>query len=168
MGQALLNAVLDGIVDDMNTLADKTHKSMVFNTAGLAIKTTGSAIVKTANTVTAVINGVLVSKAAADCAALVGTIAAGKKGLFVITLQADGTLVTRAGSLTATNLADLTWPTIPTTDVVVGFVIVANGTASNFVGGTTALDATDITATYVNTPFSFNPTLAGQITTTKD
>lgn len=168
MGQGPLNAVLDAIVDDMNTLANKTHKSMVFNTAGLAIKTTASPIVKTANTVTAVINGVLVSKAAADCAALVGTIAAAKKGLFVFTLKADGTFTTRAGSLTASTLAALTWPTIPSDEVVVGFLIVQNGTASDFVGGTTALDATDITTTYVNTPFTFNPTVAGQLTTTKD
>lgn len=168
MGQKLLNDVLDGIVDDMNTIANKTHKNMVFNTAGLAIKTGGSAIAKTANIITAVIDGVLVSKAAADCAALVGTIAAAKKGLFVFTLKADGTFTTRAGSLTAATLAALTWPTIPSDEVVVGFLIVQNGTASDFVGGTTALDATDITTTYVNTPFTFNPTLASQITTTKD
>lgn len=129
----------------------------VFNSAGLAIKAGSSAIVKSVNTITAIINGVLVSKAASDMPALVGTIAASKFGLFVFTMNASGTLTTTPGTLTASSLAGLSFPTIPDDEVVIGFIIVNNGSTSAFTGGTTALDATDITTTYVNTPFPFNP-----------
>lgn len=130
---------------------------MVLNTAGLAIKAGGSALAKSVNTIIAMIDGVLVSKAAADMPALVGTIAASKYGLFVFSMNASGTLTTTPGTLTAAARANLVFPTVPANEVVVGFIIVQNGSASAFTGGTTALDATDITTTYVNTPFPFNP-----------
>ncbi len=130
---------------------------LVLSSAGLAIKGAASAIVKSVNAINAVIDGVVVAKAAADMAALVGTIATTKKGLFVFTLQADGTLKTTAGTLTGAALSDLVFPTIPAGEVVIGFIIVENGTAGNFVGGTTALDTALLTITYVNTPFPFNP-----------
>lgn len=129
----------------------------VLSTAGLAIKAAESAVVKSANAITAVIDGVIVAKAAADMPALVGSIAASKFGLFVFTVNASGTLKTIPGTLTGAALANLVFPTIPAGEVVIGFIVVQNGTASAFVGGTTALDTTDVTVTYVNTPFPFNP-----------
>jgi len=129
----------------------------VLNSAGLAIKAGSSALAKSVNTITAFIDGVLVSKAAADMPALVGTIAAAKYGLFVFSVNASGTLTTTPGTLTGAALANLVFPTIPDGDVVIGFIVVHNGSASTFTGGTTALDAADITTTYVNTPFPFNP-----------
>ena len=149
----LVTSNLRAVIQNLQTAA----ADMVMNSAGLAIKAGGSAVVKSVNTVTAMIDGVLVSKAAADMAALVGTIAAAKKGVFVFTLKADGTLTTRAGLLTAASLAAITFPAIPAGEVVVGFLVVENGTASDFVGGTTALDTASLTCTYVNTPFPFNP-----------
>ncbi len=129
----------------------------VMQAAGLALKTTSSPLAKSANTIKAFIDGVVVTKAAADMAALAGTIATAKKGIFVFTLAADGTLATRAGSLTAATLAALTYPTIPAGEVIIGFIIVENATGSDFVGGTTALDTASLTVTYVDTPFPWNP-----------
>ncbi|MBI5402487.1 MAG: hypothetical protein HY959_03740 [Ignavibacteriae bacterium] len=131
----------------------------VFNSGALAIKTSSSALAKTVNTINALVDGVLVQKAAADMAALSGTIATGKKGIFVFTLKADGTLTTRAGTLTASALSGISFPTIPAGEVVIGFIIVENATGSDFVGGTTALDTASLTVTYVNTPFPFNPAI---------
>lgn len=132
--------------------------NMVFNTAGLAIKTGGSAIVKTVNTLKAVIDGVLVSKAAADCAALVGTVTNAKFNVFVFTVNASGTLTTYAGTQ-ATTRAGVVWPTIADGEAVVGFIEVNPTGTGDFVGGTTALDDATVVpnVVYVNTPFPFIP-----------
>jgi len=142
---------------DVITKLQTNACDMVLNSAGLAIKTSSSAVAKSANAITAIIDGVLVSKAAADMAALVGTIPASKFGLFVFSINASGTLVTTPGTLNGAAIGDLVFPTIPSGNVVIGFIVVQNGSASAFTGGTTALDAANITTTYVNTPFPFNP-----------
>lgn len=131
---------------------------MVFNTAGLAIKAGGSAIVKTVNTIKAIIDGVLVSKAAADCAALVGTVTNAYFNVFVFTVNAAGTLTTYAGTQGTTRAAVL-WPTITDGEAVVGFIEVNPTGTGNFVGGTTALDDATVVPNivYVNTPFPFIP-----------
>lgn len=146
--------------NNFREVAQNLQTSLVdcaMSSAGLAIKAGGSAVVKSVNTVNAFINGVLVTKAAADMAALVGTIPTTKFGLFVFTLQADGTLTTRAGTLNGAAMANLVFPEIPEGEVVIGFIVVENGAAGNFVGGTTALDAANVTVTYFDTPFPFNP-----------
>src|ERR1044072_1343041 len=132
--------------------------NMVFNTAGLAIKTGGSAIVKTVSTINAIIDGVLVSKAAADCAALVGTVTNAKFNVFVFTVNASGTLTTYAGTQ-ATTRAGVVWPTITDGEAVVGFIEVNPTGTGDFVGGTTALDDGTVVpnVVYVNTPFPFIP-----------
>ena len=128
------------------------------NSAGLAIKTTGSALAKSVNTVYAMLDGVLFSKAAADMAALSGTVTNAKFNVFAFTLKADGTLATTMGTEGAT-LAAVVFPTIPASSVVLGFLIVNPTGTGNFVGGTTALDDATVVpnAVYVNTPFPFNP-----------
>jgi hypothetical protein len=148
---------------EFETPLDKVQRRMcniVFNTAGLAIKTGGSAIVKTVNTIKAVIDGVLVSKAAADCAALVGTVTNAKFNVFVFTVNAAGTLITYMGTEAATR-AGVVWPTITDGEAVVGFIEVNPTGTGNFVGGTTALDDGTVIpgVVYVNTPFPFIPGL---------
>jgi hypothetical protein len=58
-----------------------------------------------------------------------------------------------------TTLAGILFPTVADGQVVIGFVIVDDGTGSNFVPGTTALDTGSLTVTYINTPYPFIPGL---------
>lgn len=129
----------------------------VLTSAGLAIKTGGSALAKSANTITCFINGTLVSKAASDMAAFSGSnVATGSKNIYVFCIDASGTLTTLAGTA-ATTLAGVLMPTIVANTAVIGFAIVDNATGSNFVPGTTALDTASLTVTYVNTVGDFTP-----------
>ena len=130
---------------------------MIFNTGGLAIKAGASAVVKTVNAVYGRINSVLFTKAAADMAALAGTVTNAKFNVFVFTVNAAGTLATTMGTEGAT-LAAVVFPAIPADSVVIGFVIINPTGTGNFVGGTTALDNATVVpnAVYVNTPFPFN------------
>lgn len=146
---------------EFEALFDKIQRRMcniVFNTGGLAIKTGGSALAKTVNTLKYVIDGVYCSKAAADMAALSGTVTNAKFNVFVFTIQADGTLKTYMGTEGSTRAAVL-WPTIADGEAVIGFVEINPTGTGNFVGGTTALDDATVVpnAVYVNTPLSFIP-----------
>lgn len=146
---------------NLRTLLGKLQTNicdMVFNTGALAIKAGGSAIAKTVNAVYGRINGAIFTKAAADMAALAGTVTNAKFNVFVFTVTAGGTLATTMGTEAAT-LAAVVFPTIPSGSVVIGFVIINPTGTGNFVGGTTALDDATVApnAVYVNTPFPFNP-----------
>lgn len=144
---------------ELEPLLDKLqrrHSNIVFNSAGLAIKSGGSALAKSVNTITFVVDGVIAQKAAADMAALSGTtVADGSKNVYVFCVDAAGALTTLAGTA-ATTLAGIVWPTIVDGTTVIGFVVIAT-TGATFVPGTTALDAGTVTATYINTPFPFIP-----------
>src|ERR1044071_4621854 len=99
---------------EFETPLDKLQRrlcNMVFNTAGLAIKTGESALAKSVNTIKAVIDGVYVSKAAADMAALSGTVTNAKFNVFVFTVNASGTLTTYMGTEGSTR-AGVVFPTI--------------------------------------------------------
>jgi len=140
---------------ELETLLDKLQRrqcNMVFNTGGLAIKTGGSALAKTVNVIKYVIDGVYCSKAAADMAALSGTVTNAKFNVFVFTVQADGTLKSYMGTEAATR-AGIIWPTIADGEAVIGFVEINPTGTGNFVGGTTALDDATVVpnAVYVNT-----------------
>lgn len=130
----------------------------VLNTGALAIKSATSAVAITANTIYAMIDGVLVSKAASDMAALSGTVTNAKYNVFVFTMNASGTLKTTMGTEGAT-LGAVVFPTIPDDEVVIGFVLVHPTGTGNFVGGSTTLDSATVTpnAVYINTPYPFNP-----------
>lgn len=128
--------------------AQATAGNQLLNTGGLAIKTTSSAVVKTANTVKALINGQYVSKAAGDMPALSGTIAAGTYNVWCFFMDAAGTLSSVFGTAGATA-ALVEFPPVPANQVMLGFVMITH--SSDFVGGTTALDAT--TPVYTDTPF---------------
>ena len=113
----------------------------------------------TANTVTVVVDDVIVQKAAANMAALSGaTVADGSKNVYVFCVDASGTLTTLAGTQ-ATTIGGIVWPTVVDGTTVIGFLLISTSGAT-FVPGTTALDAGTVTATYVNTPYPFIPGLA--------
>lgn len=133
-----------------------TLGNLALNSGALAIKTSSSAVAKTANTVTFIIDGKLYQKAAGDMPALtgLGAIAAGSFNVVAFTVNAAGTLTAHGGTA-ATTLAGVTLPSLPDDEACIGFVIV-NAVGATFTGGTTALDAGSHVVTYVNTPFPFN------------
>lgn len=132
------------------------------NTAGLAIKAGGSAIVKTGATAYyAVCRGDLVTKApATDMAALVGTVTNAKFNVFCFFVNAAGTLSTAMGTEGAT-LAAVIPPAPPEGSAQLGFVIINPTGTGNFVGGTTALDDATVVpnAVYINTIGPYDPTI---------
>jgi hypothetical protein len=130
-----------------NVIKAQTSDNAVLTSGGLAIKTAGSAVVKTASTVQAVVDGTAVTLAAGDMDALVGTITAGKYNVFCFTVDDAGAVTTTMGTAGDTA-ADVVFPAVPAGEVMIGYVLITH--TSNFVGGTTALDATGVTATYVN------------------
>ena len=131
----------------------------ILNTGGLVIKAGGSALAKTVNTVKFLINGNLGSKAAADCAALSGTVTNAKFNVFCFFVSADGTMSSAMGTEGAT-LADVVFPTYDqSSKAMIGFVIINPTGTGNFVGGTTPLDDGTVVpnAAYVDVPNTFNP-----------
>lgn len=149
---------------ELSALFDKLQRvvtSILLSTGALAIKAASSALAKTVNTVYFMIDGVVYSKAAADMAALVGTVTNAKFNVFVFTVNAAGTLKSYMGTEAAT-LAGVVFPTIPDGEATVGFVVINPTGTGNFVGGTTFLDDATVVpnAAYVNTLGAFNPALS--------
>lgn len=149
--QALRNVLgeLQGVVD------------VLLSTGDLAIKAVGGVLVKAGTLAKAFVNGVLVSIAAnTDMPALVGTVVNATFNVFVFSISSAGVVTTQMGTAGAT-LAAVVFPTIPTDNATIGFVIINPTGTGNFVGGTTALDDATVVpgAVYVNTPYPFNPNL---------
>lgn len=130
--------------------AQASATNTLLNSAGIAIKASSSPIVRTVNTVRALIDGVVVTKAAGDLPALVGTVAANAFNVFAFFLDSAGDFHTRMGTAGATAAA-VEFPAAPANSVMIGFVTITS--TSDFVGGTTALDAAAVTEIYVDTPF---------------
>lgn len=134
------------------TGATVAGQSAVFNSGALAIKNASSAVVKTASTIYALVGGVMVSKAASDMAALVGTVTAAKFNVFAFFIDAAGTLTTGMGT-EGDTLASVVIPQASSTRAMIGYVIINPTGTGNFVGGTTNLDDSTVipNAAYVNT-----------------
>ncbi len=141
----------------------KSLNRVTANTGGLAIKAATSPTVKTVNAVNYHVDGQSGTLAAADMAALAGTVATTKFGAWLFVVDAAGTQTTVAVGLAyasaAAALVAIQAAYADSTDALgvqskalIGYVIVQNATGSDFVGGTTNLDTASITATYVNTP----------------
>lgn len=148
-----LGDLLAEMITKFNDLKAR-QSSRMLTSAGLAIKTGGSAIVKAGNAFAAIANGTVVRKAAnTDMAALVGTLATAKSALWAFYIDSAGTLTASAKTADAAthDAAIALLPAAPTGKAMIGFIVVDNATGSNFVGGTTALDAASLTVTYYNT-----------------
>lgn len=143
-----LRAPLEALVD--------RYSSCPLNSAGLVIKTGGSALAKTGATAFyAVANGVLVTIAAAtDMPALTGiTITATYFNVVCFYVDRNGTVTAAAGKQ-GTTLAGVVFPQPPQGKALVGFLIITY--ASTFTGGTTPLDTA--TTVYVSPVAAFDPT----------
>jgi len=141
-------------------LADR-YSSLVFGSAGLAIKAGGSALVKAGTAFYAIANGTLVTKAAnTDMAALSGTVANAAFNVFCFDIDSAGTLTTSMGTAGAT-LAAVKFPPLVEKKARIGFVVINPTGTGDFVGGTTALDDGTVTpnAAYVNCTAPFDPTV---------
>lgn len=128
-------------------LQTSAQVNMALSSGGLAIKAAASPTVKTVNTVYAFIDGQLVSKAAGDMPALVGTVAANTFNVWCFLMDSAGALTAVQGTEGATAAA-VQFPAIPAGKVMIGFILVTH--SALFTGGTTALDTA--TTVYVNTP----------------
>lgn len=129
---------------------------MVLNTGALAIGTTKTKIL-VANTIYAMIDGVLVKKTTSENSPS-GTVSNATFNVFVLSMTAAGTITVTMGTAGAT-IGAVVFPTIPDDSVVIGFVIVNPTGTGDFVGGTTDLDDATVVpnAVYVNTAYPFNP-----------
>jgi hypothetical protein len=149
---------------ELSALFDKLQRatiSALLNTGALAIKAGSSALAKTVNTIYFMVDGQVFSKAAADMAALAGTVTNAKFNVFVFGVNSAGTVTTQMGTEAAT-LGAVVFPTLADGVIAIGFVIVNPTGTGNFVGGTTALDDGTVTpnAVYVNTVGEFFPQFA--------
>ena len=138
----------------LNALGDRLS-TQIFNTGGLAIKTGGSALAKTVNTVIAMCGGVYVSVVAVSLKKKTGlNIGAGKFNVAVFYVDAAGTVSVAFGAEGATA-ALVKFPQTPARKAVIGFLMITY--ASAFTGGTTPLDTA--TTVYVNTVGAFDPSV---------
>jgi hypothetical protein len=149
---------------ELSALFDKLQRSTVNSllvSGALAIKAGGSALAKTAATAYFMVDGQVFSKAAADMAALAGTVTNAKFNVFLFGVTSAGTLSTTMGTEAAT-LGAVAFPALADGVTPLGFVIVNPTGTGNFVGGTTALDDATVVpnAVYVNTVGEFFPQFA--------
>jgi hypothetical protein len=157
--------VLNNIITDLENLR-VADGGAVFSSAGLVIKTAGSALAKNGTAfrfmtrLTAGVPAYNLVAANTDMAALSGTVTNAKFNVFVFAVAGDpsGTMTSYMGTEGATRRA-VVFPTIPTSVVPIGFVEINPTGTGNFVGGTTPLDDATVVpnATFVN--FIGKPTL---------
>lgn len=123
------------------TFMGKVQRAFVnalLNTGAVAISATKT-LAKIANTVYYTIDGNLVKKTTANFGAFSGTVVNATFNVFALMGDSAGTLTTLMGTAGAT-LADVVFPTIPSTKCLIGFIIINPTGTGNFVGNTTDLD----------------------------
>jgi hypothetical protein len=123
----------------------------------LAITAASGKTGKTLSTFTALVKGEVVTVAAeTSLAAIAGTLATTKYALWSFYVDVDGTLTTatKTADQTTAAAALAAKATVPANKCEIGWLIVHNAQAASasFVGGTTALDATGVTATFYEAP----------------
>lgn len=132
---------------------------MTLNSAGLTIGSSSKPKVKIANTTYYMIDGVIYSKTTAEITlTTANNVANAKYNVLVLTIDSAGTVTVTNGT-EASTLAAVVFPSIPSSQVVLGFVIIHPNGTGGFVGGTTDLDDATVVpnAVYVQTPYPFNP-----------
>jgi len=158
LGKAILNdltalkAKIAAIVVDITAIRTRSNLA-VLSPPVIGIGSGGKTTAASTKPVLANVGGTLVYKVAGDFSALVGTLATAKSALWAFYMDSAGTITTSAKTADAATAAAAfaLMPAIPADKVQLGFIIVSNATGSNFVGGTTALDAASVTTVYVDT-----------------
>lgn len=151
MGQMLVNF--------NNALLYRTFGSAVFD-----IKAGGSALAKNTEPISILVNGAIVAIADnTDTAALSGTIAATEFNCWLISTSDGSTLTTTQGTAGAT-IADVVIPAVPSGETALGIIVVTKSDGT-FTGGTTALDAANVTTTYINIIGGFPKAIANGAST---
>ena len=148
-------ALLNILVPVINRL-----RSCTLSTAGLVIKTGGSALAKTGSAVTHFIAEGVKGRIAGstDMPALVGTVTNAKFNVFVFSVDKASTVTVKMGTEGATEAA-IKWPKLDPRKAVVGFIVVNPTGTGDFVGGTTPLDDATVVpnAAYVSPVGAFDP-----------
>ena len=139
----------------LNAIGDRVSTQSL-TSAGLVIKTGGSALAKTgASAYYGVVKGKLVTVGAGVyIPALSGTITAGKYNVFCFFIDSAST-VTSVKGIEGAAIGNVVFPSIPEGKAMIGFLLITY--ASTFTGGTTALDTA--TTVYVNTVGAFDPSI---------
>lgn len=161
-----LGQLLTDLVNGVNAILGALD-AVVLNKAGLVIKAGASALAKSVNAIDANINGVLITVAASDMAALAGTLATAKSAAWAFYTDASGTVSTSAKTADSANhaAAVAALPAAPAGLAQIGFVVVDNASGAGFVGGTTALDAAGLTTTFYD---SVGPVLPATVLSVAD
>lgn len=169
--QALLGTKLADLSAQFNLLrADLARvylqNQFILTAPTLVIKATSGTVPKSSTAFSVLAAGLVQSKAAdTDMSVIAGTLATAKAALWAFYIDSAGTITTSTKTADAADAAAalLLKPTIPANKVEIGYIIVANASGSNFTGGTTALDATNVTTTFVSNPVT-SPILAAAVT----
>lgn len=134
----------------------------LFNSGGLAIGSGSKKKILVANTIYGIVDNVIISKTTAELTLTTAhNVANAAYNILVVSINSAGTETVTACTAGAT-LAAVVPPTIPTGDLVIGFVIIHPSGTGGFVGGTTDLDDATVVpnAVYVNTVYPFNTAAA--------
>ena len=143
------------LLEILGSIGDR-FSSCAVSSAGLVIKTGGSALAKTGSAVTNLVaNGIPVAIAAStDMPALSGSITATYFNVFCFFVDSAGNLTSAMGT-EATTLAGVIFPPFPAGKALVGFLTITY--ASAFTGGTTPLDTA--TTTYNSPTGAWDPSV---------
>lgn len=129
------------------------EKNSCLKAPGLAISAGGAKIAKYANTILGVIGQKLYSKTTADCPAMTGiNLVDGYKRIVAVCMATDSSTVSYVSSTPVLNATVLDLGDFPMgahDKLTIGWIIIES-TGAVFTGGTTALDAGTVTATYID------------------
>jgi len=144
-----MSGLFDGFPNAEQVAALAFLRNGPVDSPGLAISAASSPAPK-AGAFSYRIDGKIYAKAAQATIALTtgGSVAAGATGAYFLSLDAAGDLAVTLA--TADSNGAIAVPTPAAGYAFFGAVKVANGSGAAFTAGTTALDATGITATYFN------------------
>lgn len=114
---------------------------------------TNAATIKTTDACSYVIDGVIYEKAATDNIAITATTeqAVSTYRLYLVSIDAAGTVTVTAGTAVATDTATL--PALPASSAPLGYFKIATDGSTTYTGGTTDNGAAGITDTYVDLAF---------------
>lgn len=152
-----IGTLLESLIAQVNALRTDlanlyAQGALLITAPTLVIKAADATVPKSSTAFSALIAGTVVAKTAdTDMTALVGTLATAKYAAWAFEMDSAGTITTRTKTADQTTAAAAVAALAATTanKVRLGYVVIANTSGSNFVGGTTALDVTGIAVTYV-------------------